>query len=71
VIAAVIFEHVYTPLGEAVGIIDLMVERPGCTMLLVPNLVTDDKIALTETCTGHLACTAVHAILQSLAVKMI
>jgi hypothetical protein len=71
VIAAVIFEHINAPLSEAVGIIDLMVERSGCSMLLIPDSVTNDEIPLTETCTCHLTCTAVHAILQSLAVKMI
>jgi hypothetical protein len=71
VIAAVIFEHVNTPLGEAVGIIDLMVERSGCPRLLIPDPVIEDGIPLTEACTGHLACTAVHTILQPLAVKMI
>lgn len=71
VITAVIFEHVDTPLGKAVGIIDLMIERSGCFMLSVPGLAAGPKLLLTETSTGHLAGTAIHAILQALTVKMI
>ena len=70
-IATVIFEHVDTPFGKAVGIIDFVIKRSSCFLLLTIYSVTDGGNSRTKSCTGHLACAAIHAILQSLVVEMI
>lgn len=70
-IAAVVLEHVNTPLSEAVGIIDFMVERSGYPTLSVLWPIAENRSSLTETSTSHLACTAVHAVFQSLVVEVI
>lgn len=69
VVAAVILEHVNTPASEAFGIILLMIK--GSRFAELANKLHIMMGQHTKSCAGHLASTAVHAIFEALAVKMV